>query len=91
MYKEWAGMEYSYEDAKKDIEMHPVWKLEEQLKMFATAAGESKAQQYERMIAELLLHANGRLKDQELAKVKDGKWVTDKFLKMVETPIPAYK
>ena len=91
MYKEWAGMEYSYADAKKDIEMHPVWKLEEQLKMFDTSAGESTAQRYERMIAELLLHANGRLNDQELAKVKDGKWVTDTFLKMVEQPIPSYK
>jgi ABC-type nitrate/sulfonate/bicarbonate transport system substrate-binding protein len=91
MYQEWAGMEYSYEDAKKDIEMHPVWKLEEQLKLFDTSNGESQAQRYERLIAELLLHANGRLKDEELAKVAKGDWITGKYLQMVETPIPSYK
>lgn len=91
MYRDWAGMEYSYEDAKKDIEMHPVWKLDEQLALFDTSEGESQVQEYERLIAELLLHANGRLKDEELAKVSSGAWVTDKFLKMVETPIPSYK
>jgi len=91
MYKEWAGMEYSYEDAKKDIEMHPVWKLEEQVKMFDASKGESQAQRIERLIAELLLHANGRITDAELAKVSKGEWITDKYLKLVKTPIPAYK
>ncbi|MEW5722790.1 MAG: ABC transporter substrate-binding protein [Thermodesulfobacteriota bacterium] len=90
MYKEWAGMEYTYEQAKKDIEMHPVWKIEEQLKLFDTSKGESEAARWERLIAEWL-HANGRLKDDELKKVSQGDWVTDKFLKMVEQPIPSYK
>ena len=91
MYQEWAGMEYSYEDAKKDIEMHPVWKIEEQLKLFDTTKGESQAQRFERLIAELLLHANGRITDAELAKVSKGDWITDKYLKMVKLPIPSYK
>lgn len=90
MYKEWAGMEYKPEDAKKDIEMHPVWKIDEQLKLFDTSKGESEAQRWERLLAEFL-HANGRIKDDELAKVKKLDWVTDKFLKMVKTPIPGYK
>jgi len=90
MYTEWAGMEYTVEQAKKDIEMHPVWKLDEQLKLFDESKGESEAARWERLIAEFL-HANGRLKDEELAKVKKMDWVTDKFLKMVETPIPSYK
>lgn len=91
MYQEWAGMEYSYEDAKKDIEMHPVWKLEEQLVLFDASKGESQAQKYERLIAELLLHTNGRITDEELAKVSKGDWITDKYLKMVKTPIPSGK
>ncbi len=91
MYQEWAGMEYSHEDAKKDIEMHPVWKLEEQLKLFDATKGESRAQEIERLIAELLLHSNGRITDAELAKVSKGDWITDKYLKMVQTPIPPYK
>jgi len=90
MYQEWAGMEYTYEQAKKDIEMHPVWKLDEQLKLMDSSKGESDAQRWERLIAEFL-HTNGRLKDEELDKVKGGQWITDKFLKMVETPIPDYK
>ncbi len=90
MYKEWAGMEYTYEQAKKDIVMHPVWKLDEQLKLLDASKGESTAQKWERLIAEFL-HTNGRLKDAELAKIRDGQWITDKFLKMVKTPIPSYK
>jgi len=90
MYKEWAGMEFTADAAKKDIQFHPVWKLEDQLKLFDASKKESKAQSWERMLAEFL-HANGRLKDAELAKVKKTDWVTDKFLKMVKTPIPPYK
>lgn len=90
MYKEWAGMEYTADAAKKDIESHPIWKLEEQLKIFDASKKESEAQRWERMLAEFL-HANGRLKDAEFEKVKKVDWVTDKFLKLVKTPIPAYK
>lgn len=90
MYKEWAGMEYTAQAAKKDIEMHPVWKLEEQLKLFKVSKKESQVQRWERLLAEFL-HANGRLKAEELAKVKKMDWVTDKFLKMVKTPVPSYK
>jgi NitT/TauT family transport system substrate-binding protein/sulfonate transport system substrate-binding protein len=90
MYKEWAGMEFTYEAAKKDIQMHPVWKIEEQLKLFDGSKGEGEAQRWERLLAEFL-NANGRIKDEELAKVKKMDWVTGKFLKMVKTPIPSYK
>lgn len=90
MYKEWAGMEYTHDKAKKDIEMHPVWKLDEQLKLFDASKGESEAQRWERLIAEFL-YKNGRLKEAEFNKVKDGHWITDKYLKMVQTPIPSYK
>jgi len=90
MYKEWAGMEFTPKAAKQDIESHPVFKLEEQLKFFDASKGESQAQRWERLLAEFL-HANGRLKDEDLAKVKKLGWVTDKFLKTVKTPIPSYK
>jgi NitT/TauT family transport system substrate-binding protein/sulfonate transport system substrate-binding protein len=90
MYKEWAGMEYTTEQAKKDIEGHPVWKHEKQMQLFDASAGERTAAKWERGIAEWL-HANGRLKDGELTKVAKGEWVTDKFLKIVPVPIPASK
>jgi hypothetical protein len=37
------------------------------------------------------MHANGRLKDADMAKIKSMDWVTGKYLKMVKTPIPSYK
>jgi len=90
MYKEWAGMEYTADQAKKDIVSHPVHKLEDQLKMFDTSKGESEVQRWERLIAEFL-HANGRLKDEEFARIKGMEWITGNYLKKVETPIPSYK
>lgn len=90
MYKEWAGMEFSADAAKKDIESHPVWKLDEQIKLFDASKKESETQRWERLLAEFL-QANGRIKAEELAKVKKMDWVTDRFLKMVKTPIPPHK
>lgn len=81
MYQEWAGMEYTYEQAEKDIQMHPVWTLDEQLALFDASNGESTAQEWERRIAEFL-HVNGKLTDEEFAQVQDGHWITDKFLKL---------
>jgi len=90
MYKEFAGMEFSAEDAKKDIQGHPVFKYAQQLKLMDASKGESEVQRWERLLAEFL-YTNGRMNDAEYAKVKDAKWVTEKFLKMVKTPIPSYK
>jgi len=92
MYKDFAGMEYTADQAKKDIQSHPVYTLQEQLKMFDTSKGQSEVQRWELLIAEFL-HANGRLKDAELAKVEGNNmnWTTGKYLKMVQTPIPSYK
>jgi NitT/TauT family transport system substrate-binding protein/sulfonate transport system substrate-binding protein len=90
MYKEFAGMEYTADDAKKDIESHPVYKLDQQLKMFDTSKGMSEVQRWELFIAEFL-RANGRIKDAEFDKVKSMDWITGKYLKMVKTPIPSYK
>ncbi len=86
MYLDWAGMEYTFEAAKKDIEMHPVIQYEEQLKIMDASKGESEVQRWERLIAEFL-HANGRLTDAEFDKIKGGECITDKYLKMVKTPI----
>jgi hypothetical protein len=60
--------------------------------MFDTSKGESQVRQWERLIAEFL-HTNGRLKDAELVKVESNHtdWITGKYLKMVQTPIPPYK
>ncbi len=89
MYKDY-GMEYTAEQAKKEIQTHPVYTLQQQLKMFDTSKGQSEVQRWELLIAEFL-HNNGRLKDAEFDKVKKMDWITGKYLKMVKTPIPSYK
>lgn len=86
MYLDWAGMEYTDAQAKQDIEMHPVIQFADQLKIMDASAGESEVQRWERLIAEFM-HTNGRLTGAEFAKIKDGNWITDRFLKMVKTPI----
>lgn len=86
MYLDWAGMEYTFAQAKKDIEMHPIIEYADQLKIMDSSKGESEVQRWERLIAGFL-HTNGRMTKAEYAKIKDGKWITDKFLKMVKTPI----
>lgn len=85
--KDWGGMDMSAEMAKKDIDDHPVWTLEEQLKLLDASKGESTAAMWQRLIAEFFT-AQGRFKPEELEKVNKMGYVTDKFLKLVKTPIP---
>lgn len=85
--KDWGGMDISAEMAKLDIDNHPVWTLEEQLKLFDTSKGMSTAQKWQTQIAEFFT-AQGRFKPEEFEKVKDSAYVTDKFLKLVKTPVP---
>ncbi len=85
--KDWGGMKMTPEMAKQDIDTHPVWTLEEQLKAFDSSKGMSTAANWQMLIAEFFT-AQGRFKADEFAKVKDSAYATDKFLKLVKTPIP---
>lgn len=85
--KDWGGMDMTPEMSKLDIDNHPVWNLEQQLKLFDSSKGMSTAGKWQNLIGEFFT-AQGRFKPEEFAKVKDSAYVTDKFLKMVKTPIP---
>jgi len=89
-FQEWAGKEYSRELALMDLKSHPVFNIKEQLALFDTSKGLSEAQVWQKDIAEFFASL-GRLTPEEYAKVKDATYVTDKFLKMVEQPLPSYK
>lgn len=90
-FQEWAGMEYTAEQAKQDIDYHPVWDLEEQLALFDDSKGLSQSAIWQKKIAEFFA-AQGKYKPADLKKLEDMKYgCTDKFLKMVKTPIPSYK
>lgn len=90
-YQEWAGMELTEKMAKIDIDMHPVWNLEEQLKIFDDSKGESDAARWQRLIAEFL-QTNGRLKAEEMETLKKLNFgASDKWLKLIKEPIKPYK
>lgn len=89
-FLEWAGKDYDEELALKDLQKHPVYNLEQQLAMFDDSKGQSLAQMWQGEIAEFFSSV-GRITAEEAKKVRDGKYATDKYLKMVKTPIPSYK
>jgi NitT/TauT family transport system substrate-binding protein/sulfonate transport system substrate-binding protein len=85
--KDWGGMDMTPEMAKLDIDSHPVWNLEEQLKLMDSSKGMSTAGKWQFLIGEFFT-AQGRFKPEDFAKVKDSAYVTDKFMKLIKTPIP---
>jgi NitT/TauT family transport system substrate-binding protein/sulfonate transport system substrate-binding protein len=85
--KDWGGMDISEDVAKKEIEMHPVFDYDEQLKLFDKSKGESTVESWQRGILEFFTE-QGRFKPEEKKKVEGIPYITDKFLKMVKQPIP---
>jgi len=86
-FKDWAGMELTDESAKMDLLMHPVFTVEEQIKMFDDSAGPSNVHKWQQEILDFFT-AQGRFKPEEKEKVMKSNYITGKFLKMVKTPIP---
>lgn len=89
-FLEWAGKNYSAEMALKDLKTHPVFNLTEQLALMDSSKGTSKAQEWQADLAAFFAQV-GRITNEDLKKVGKADYVTDKFLKMVQTPIPSYK
>jgi ABC-type nitrate/sulfonate/bicarbonate transport system substrate-binding protein len=87
-YKEWAGMDMNDAMLKSDFEWHPVFKYDEQLKLFKKPAkGDSTVEAWQRSITESFTTL-GRFKPEERDKALKTPYITDKFLKMVKQPIP---
>ena len=89
-FLEWAGNQYSAEMALKDLQTHPVFNYAEQIALFDTAKGPSTAQKWHTEIARFFTET-GRITKDDLKKVESAQYCTDKFLKQVKQPIPAYK
>lgn len=89
-FLEWAGKEYDADMARRDLLAHPVFNLEEQLVLFDDSKGQSQAQKWQSDIAQFFAQV-GRINAEDLKKVGSGAYATDKFLKLVEPPIPSYK
>ena len=81
-FLKWAGLNMAEDEAKMDIEMHSVFTLEEQLKMFDASKGESQVQAWQKDLVKFFT-ALGKLKPAEGEKLQNGFYITDKFLKLV--------
>ena len=89
-FLEWAGRDYNDDLALLDLQTHPVFNLDEQLAMFDASKGQSKAQYAQSEMARFFAEIGSINKD-ELKRVEDGSYATDKFLKLIKKPIPSYK
>ena len=89
-FLEWAGKEYSPEMALLDLQTHPVFNYEEQVALFDASRGPSTAQKWHTEIARFFTET-GRITKNDLQKVEPAAYCTDKFLKLVQTPVPSYK
>ncbi len=89
-FLEWAGKNYTKELSLTDLKTHPVFNLEQQLALFDASKGMSTAQSWQSEIAKFFAGV-GSINASELKKVESGSYATDKYLKLVATPIPSYK
>lgn len=89
-FLEWAGKEYSPEMALLDLQTHPVFNYDEQIALFDASQGPSTAQRWHTEIARFFTET-GRITKEDLKKVESAEYCTDKFLRLVRTPVPAYK
>ena len=80
--KDWAGMDMTLEDAKLDLEKHPVFTLEEQLKLMDGSKGPSTVHNWMEGIAGFFTE-QGRFKAEERDKVMKSGFINDKFIKML--------
>lgn len=79
----WAGLKMTEEEAKMDLEMHPVFTLDEQIKMFDSSKGESQVQAWQKDLVKFFTDL-GKLKAEEGQKLQSGLYITDKFLKLAK-------
>lgn len=87
---EYGGMEATDQMAAELIKASPVYTYEEQIKMFSTAKGMSVAQTWLASYARFLFDTKSISKE-EYESVKDIRFATDKFLKLVQVPTPPHK
>ncbi|MCE5243869.1 MAG: ABC transporter substrate-binding protein [Desulfobacteraceae bacterium] len=85
--QDYCGLEMSDAMCKLDIESHPVFSIDEQLKMFDNSNGPSVIEKWQMGVLDFFT-SQGKLKKEDVAKVVDAKgvpnFVTDKYLKMAK-------
>ncbi len=87
---EFAGMRMSLEENVADLRIHPRWTYEEALALMDGSSGLSQADKWQYDVADFF-GSIGRYSAPEVQKFKDAHIVTDKFMKQVALPLPAWK
>ena len=86
-FKEWAGKTMSDAEVIKDITIHQVFLLEDQLRMFSAEHSRSDMQDW---LASIIRFHAGDAYSQDKTEELLG-LVTGAFLEKVERPIPEYR
>jgi len=81
--KDWGGMDLSMDLVKLNIDLCPMYDLQENLKIFNDSKGPSIAYKQMSAIADFFTE-NKRLKPEERERVLKSPFITDKFLKMIK-------
>ena len=81
-FLEWAGKKYSKELCLRDLQMHPVFDIDQQLALFDESSGVSKVDKWQEGILEFLNRPGAKHK--EMAGADIDAYATDKFLRMVK-------
>ncbi|MEW5723993.1 MAG: ABC transporter substrate-binding protein [Thermodesulfobacteriota bacterium] len=79
--KEWAGIELGDQMISMDIDLHPMYTLERNLKVFDASASPSQVYQWMDSLSTFFTD-NKRFTEAERAKVMGTPFITDKFLKL---------
>ncbi len=87
---DFCGIKLNDAEAKKDLEIHPRWSYEETVALLDNSKGPSQADMWQNDVANFFASI-GRFSPQEVERFKKNNINTDKFLKKVELPIPAWK
>ena len=88
---EFGGVRMTLEESRQDLIIHPRYTFDECMALMDRGtSGVSQAEQWLNDFADFF-EAVGRYSPAEIQKLKDANIITDKFMKMVELPIPGYK
>ncbi len=87
---DFCGIKMDQEDAKKDLENCPRWSYDESLAIIDKSGGPCKAEVWQAQMANFFAGI-GRFSPEEIARLEKNDIITDKFMKMVQLPIPDWK
>lgn len=86
-YREWAGKDMTDAEVIKDITIHPVFTLDDQLRLFDATRGRSEVQQW----LDAIIRFQEGIGDEEAFVDERLRMATGFFLKKVGRPIPDYR